>query len=72
LHVALAFPLQLWPCRNVFDSFFFDEKDKNREKLRHGLESVGLLAAAFLAAAVIPKVTIVFGAFLLFNIDSLF
>jgi len=60
-HVALAFPLQLWPCRNILDSFFFNDGDKRVEKMRHILETIILLLTAYSLSVLVQRIDVIIG-----------
>eukprot|EP01117_Protostelium_nocturnum_P020783 TRINITY_DN955_c0_g1_i1.p1 TRINITY_DN955_c0_g1~~TRINITY_DN955_c0_g1_i1.p1 ORF type:complete len:456 (-),score=176.11 TRINITY_DN955_c0_g1_i1:84-1451(-) len=60
-HVALAFPLQLWPCRNILDSFFFEEGNEIRKKERHALETIFLLVVAYGLSVVAKNIDTIIG-----------
>ncbi|PRP89167.1 putative sodium-coupled neutral amino acid transporter 10-like [Planoprotostelium fungivorum] len=60
-HVALAFPLQLWPCRNILDSFFFDPNDNRFQTLRHTGETIFLLVSSYGLSITTKKIDVIFG-----------
>jgi len=60
-HVALAFPLQLWPCRNILDSFFFNDNDKRMEKIRHVIETLSLLIVAYVLSITVSRIDVIIG-----------
>jgi len=67
IHVALAYPLQSWAARNVLDHLLFqnagdeDPKKKRHKNIRYAIMTVCILGFAFLGAAAIPDITIIFG-----------
>jgi hypothetical protein len=62
-HVALAFPLLVWPARNVLDELMFgiEYKVTKRQQIRHAIETLVLVFTSFGIAIVVPNITTVFG-----------
>jgi len=67
-HISLAFPLLIWPSRNIVDQFFVSKHNqldtpnaKRSHLIRHVLETLIFLFSAFGLAVVLPNITIVFG-----------
>jgi len=69
IHVALAYPLQSWAARNVLDHLLFqkpetpamDLKNPRRKNIRYAIMTICILVFAYIGAAVIPDITIIFG-----------
>ena len=62
-HVALAFPLMLWPARNILDEILeiFPVVEKVNKKIRFVIITVVLVSISFGIAVKVPNITIVFG-----------
>ncbi|TDH67541.1 hypothetical protein CCR75_005341 [Bremia lactucae] len=59
LTVAVAFPLNIFPCRFTIDMMFFANSEVSR--LRHIAVTSGLVLLALLLAILCPSINIVFG-----------